>query len=123
LQAIFWYGRSQDYQDNTETEFFKYVPTVWDETHYLQGEIGESISVARRNGNTWYMGNAAGLSAWKTTIPLNFLKKHQVYTATIYEDDDNNGIRVRTIQVRAGDKLPIVIAPKSGQAIIMRPVN
>jgi alpha-glucosidase len=123
LQAIFWYGRSQDYKDDKDIEFFKYVPTVWDESHFLQGEIGETVSVARRSGDTWYMGNATGFTPWKTEIPLSFLAKHQNYIATIYEDDNKNDILVRTIEVTSGDKLPVDIAAKSGQAIIIRPVK
>lgn len=64
LQAIFWYGKPKDYTNFDEIEFFKFVSTVWDETKYLSGEIGESISVARRKGTTWFIGNAAGLNAW-----------------------------------------------------------
>lgn len=53
LQSVtgdFWYGKPKDYTNFDEIEFFKYVPTVWDETKYLSGEIGENISVTRRKG-------------------------------------------------------------------------
>ncbi|MFA6086787.1 glycoside hydrolase family 97 catalytic domain-containing protein [Mucilaginibacter sp.] len=124
LQAIFWYGKSQDYQvDSPEIEFFKYVPTVWDESHYLQGEIGESVSVARRKGNNWYIGTAAGFNSWATTIKLDFLKKRQFYTATIYGDDEKGGIGIHTIKVKNGDVIPVNLAAKSGQAIILRQVE
>jgi len=120
LQSIFWYGQPNDYTNEDEIEFFKYVPTVWNETHYLAGEIAENISVARRKENTWYIGNAAGLTDWHTTIKLNFLAKDKTYTATIYEDDDNNGIRKRIIDVKKGDSFPVDIKAKGGQAIIIR---
>ncbi len=81
-------------------EFFKYVPTIWNESHYLAGDIGKNISVARRKGNTWYIGNTAGLMDWQTTIPLDFLSKGKTYTATIYEDDGQGNIRKRTINVK-----------------------
>lgn len=124
LQAIFWYGKSQDYNvDSKEIDFFKYVPTVWDETHYLQGEISENISVARRKGDVWYLGSATGYTPWKTNIVFSFLNKHQTYTATIYEDNDSNGIRIRTIEVKYGDQIPVNLAAKSGQAIILRLKN
>jgi alpha-glucosidase len=120
LQSIFWYGQPNDYTNEDEIEFFKYVPTVWNETHYLAGEIAENISVARRKGNTWYIGNVAGLSDWHTAIKLNFLTKDKTYTATIYEDDDNNGIRKRIVDVKKGDNFPVDIKAKGGQAIIIR---
>ncbi|MEZ2336394.1 glycoside hydrolase family 97 catalytic domain-containing protein [Mucilaginibacter sp. RCC_168] len=121
LQAIFWYGRSQDYQNDTEIEFFRYVPTVWDESRYLAGEIGEGISVARRKGSIWYLGSAAGLQPWKGKFRLDFLDKNKRYAATVYEDDGAGGIRSRTINVTYSDTYLVNLSGKSGQAAIITP--
>jgi alpha-glucosidase len=123
LQAIFWYGRSQDYQDDTEIEFFRYVPTVWDESRYMAGEIGEGISVARRKGSTWYLGSAAGLQHWKGKFQLGFLDKKKHYTATVYEDDGIGGIRTRIISVKYNDTYLVDLNGKGGQAVIIRPAR
>ncbi|WP_276485506.1 glycoside hydrolase family 97 protein [Paraflavitalea pollutisoli] len=120
LQSIFWYGKPLDYTNTDEIEFFKYVPTVWDESHYLAGEIGQYVAVARRSGDTWFMGNVAGPADWAGEIRCDFLGKGKTYTATIYEDDAQSGIRKRTLTVRRGDKLPVAIKAKGGQAIIFR---
>lgn len=80
LQAIFWYGQPNDYTNEGEIEFFKYVPTVWDESHYLAGEIGKYISVARKKGETWFVGNAAGPQDWQAEIPLDFLDNGKKYS-------------------------------------------
>lgn len=50
------YDREPDY-----TRFVASLPTVWDETRVLQGEVGEYIVVARRKGNSWYVG---GITNW-----------------------------------------------------------
>jgi alpha-glucosidase len=121
LQAIFWYGKSEDYKDEKDIEFFRYVPTVWDQSVYLAGEIGESISVARKKDNIWYMGSAAGFNSWKTAVKLDFLDRGKTYTATIYEDDTNGGIKTRVIKVKRGAMFPLEVNAKSGQAIIFRP--
>lgn len=121
LQSIFWYGRPTEYTNEAEIEFFKYVPTVWNESHYLAGAIGRYISVARRKGDTWYVGNVAGPEAWKGTLTCRFLEKGKSYTATIYEDDENGSIRQRTMALKKGGKMPIAIEAKGGQAIIIRP--
>jgi alpha-glucosidase len=123
LQSMLWYGKPTDYTDEQDIEFFKYVPTVWNESLYLAGEIGKKISVARRHGSTWFMGNAAGLEDWKDTIRLDFLTKGKSYMATIYEDDGNGGIRKRTLEVRKGFMLPVDLKAKAGQAIILSPVG
>jgi len=119
LQSIFWYGRPGDYKNEQEIEFFKHVPTVWDESHYLAGEIGKNICVARRNGTTWYMGAGSGMEAWNNKIKLDFLKKGIDYTATIYEDDLNGSIAKRTVKVKKGDVFPIDLQPRSGKAVII----
>ncbi|QDA61647.1 glycoside hydrolase family 97 protein [Hymenobacter jejuensis] len=119
LQAIFWYGRPTEYTNDAEIEFFKYVPTVWNETHYLAGEIGQNISVARRHGQTWFVGNAAGPQAWQSRIKLDFLQKGQPYTATVYEDDGQGSIAKRTLAVKKGDALAFDLKAKGGQAIIL----
>lgn len=119
LQAIFWYGKPKDYTNFNEIEFFKYVPTVWDETKYLSGEIGESISVARRKGTTWFVGNAAGLNVWKTNVKLGFLEKGKRYKATFYEDGNKEQIVKRISQLKKGDKLMIDLPAKGGQAIMI----
>ncbi|WP_345949736.1 glycoside hydrolase family 97 catalytic domain-containing protein [Mucilaginibacter sp. PAMB04274] len=123
LQSIFWYGRSNEYTNDREIEFFKYVPTVWDESHYVAGEIGEHITVARRKEDVWFVGTAAGFSPIQQTLKLDFLKKNQAYLATIYSDDANQSIGKRTVNVKWNDTLPLNINAKGGQAIIIRPAN
>jgi len=121
LQSIFWYGRSKDYLDDPDTEFFKYVPTVWDESTYLSGDIGKSIAVARRKGNTWFLGAASGLAAWQQKIRLGFLKKGVAYNATIYDDDGHGAIRKRILEVRYNHLLDINLGAAQGTAIVIRP--
>lgn len=120
LQSIFWYGKSGDYKDEKEIEFFRYVPTVWDESLYLAGEIGESVSVARKKNGTWYMGSAAGFGDWTTSLKLDFLDKGKTYMASIYEDDGKGGVRDSSVTVKKGDTWPLQIKQKCGQAVILR---
>ncbi|WP_081154633.1 glycoside hydrolase family 97 protein [Niastella vici] len=121
LQSCFWYGKPADYTNEEEIEFFKYVPTVWNESHYLLGEIGKNITVARRKGNTWFVGSAAGLTDWQSNLPLNFLSKGKKYIATVYEDDEAGGIRKTAMTVKKGDVIHFDIRAKGGQAMVIRP--
>ncbi|HJV77269.1 MAG TPA: glycoside hydrolase family 97 C-terminal domain-containing protein, partial [Paludibacter sp.] len=123
LQSVFWYGKPNDYTDEAEIEFFNYVPTVWNESHYLAGDIGKNISVARRKGDTWFVGNATGMEDWKGSIQLNFLMKGKAYTATVYEDDGIGSIRKKTEMVKNGDVFSFDIKAKGGQAIIIRSIT
>ncbi len=40
------------------------VPTVWDETRVLDGEVGKHIVVARRSGKDWFIGGMSGDEAY-----------------------------------------------------------
>ncbi|WP_432329773.1 glycoside hydrolase family 97 C-terminal domain-containing protein [Mucilaginibacter sp. P25] len=97
------------------------MPTVWDESKYVQGEIGEGITVARRKGRTWYLGSAAGLQKWGGSFKLDFLEKNQVYTATVYGDDGQGGIQVKKVELRHNDAFVVDLDAKGGQAVIIRP--
>ncbi|MBB5440795.1 alpha-glucosidase [Pedobacter sp. AK017] len=119
LQAIFWYGKPTDYTNWDEIEFFREVPTTWDESKYLKGEIGESISVARRKGTTWFVGNAAGFQDWKGDIILDFLSAGKKYTATIYEDSPDGSISKRTVPVKKADRFSFEVKAKGGLAMII----
>lgn len=123
LQAIFWYGQPNDYTNEGEIAFYDYVPTTWSESHYLAGDIGKGIAVARRKGNTWYLGCAAGLADWQTVLDLSFLRAGISYTVTVYEDDGHASIRTRTMQLTSSDRLPIKLLAKGGQAFIFRSGN
>ncbi len=62
------------YDENIASfELIKNTPTVWDETISLAGEIGEFIVVARRSGNTWYIGAMNGDIPRSIEIDLSFL--------------------------------------------------
>src|SRR3954469_25446207 len=40
--------------------FLHDVPTAWDETRVLSGEPGQTLVVARRSGDVWYVGGING---------------------------------------------------------------
>jgi hypothetical protein len=55
-------------------DFFGKLPTTWDETRYVSGYPGESVVLARRSGNTWYVAGINGTNSKKTLdIDLSFI--------------------------------------------------
>lgn len=75
LTLLYWYGRPAEYENLPEREFFGAVPTTWDETIWLGGEIGEWAAVARRSGKQWFVGAITNETARTVQIPLDFLPK------------------------------------------------
>ena len=70
------------------TDFIAQVPTVWDETIVLQGEIGKFIVTARRSGQTWYVGGITNWEARDVELPLSFLGSGE-YTIESFLDGAN----------------------------------
>ena len=51
--------------------FLGNLPTVWDETHFIEGYPGESVVLARRKGNKWMVAGING-----TDNPLSLSLKN-----------------------------------------------
>ena len=58
-------------------EFLSQWPVVWDETRVLKASVGEYVVVARRHGDTWYIGGMVGEKGQKFEIDLDFYKRKQ----------------------------------------------
>ena len=66
--------------------FFGMLPSVWDETRYVSGYPGESVVLARRRGDTWYVAGINGTDQERTlAVPLGFVKGK---TATLFADGE-----------------------------------
>ena len=56
-------------------QFFGQLPSVWDETRFVSGYPGESVVLARRRGDTWYVAGINGTDQEKTlSVSLGFVK-------------------------------------------------
>lgn len=88
LQFLYWYDNPKKYEGEPEIEFFDKVKTVWDETKVIDGEIGEFVTIARRNNNNWFLGTLGSNQAQIVTTPLDFLDAGKKYVANIYTDDE-----------------------------------
>jgi alpha-glucosidase len=59
------------YEENRASfDFIKTIPTTWDETIPIDGKIGEYLVVARRSGDTWYVGGMNGDEPREVVIEL-----------------------------------------------------
>ena len=126
LQFMYWYDKPEDSKDEPELEFFDRVPTVWDDTKVMDGEIGQFITVARRSGNEWFVGSITNNDARNLKIDFSFLPPGKKYRATIYYDDPKSTVRTRVsmkqIKVDASTKLDVNLLASGGLAIWVRPL-
>lgn len=119
---LYWYDLPNAYKGEQELDFWKYCPTVWDESKALQGEIGEIVVQARRSGDDWFVGAMTGLQARDITInTADFLQKGRKYRVEIYNDDPALNTRTKvssTVQtLKAGKVLKLHLQPSGGAAL------
>ena len=110
-------------------QFIKDVAIDWSESHYLEAEVGEYITVARKakNSGEWFMGSVAGYDARTSTVTLDFLEPNEVYVAKIYADADNahyktnpQAYTIREVRCTSKSTLKQFVAAGGGYAVSFR---
>ena len=111
-------------------QFIKDVPTDWQDTRVLNGEVGDYVTIARkdRNGEGWYLGSVTDEQARELDVPLSFLDPRRPYVAQVYRDGDDADWKANpfafareTREVTSTDTLRVRLAPGGGQAIRFMP--
>lgn len=113
-------------------EWLRRVPTVWDETLPLQGEIGEYIVMARRSGEEWYVGAmnnmifAQSNNSRDIEIDFSFLTPGEEYEAYIIKDTDKtNSIAteyaVEVVELNSESRMSFWLANGGGVAMRIYP--
>jgi alpha-glucosidase len=123
--AMVW-GYPEAYENQPGMEFLEVVPTTWDESRVLEGEVGKYIALARQKDKAWYLGAMTNWDAREIEIPLTFLGAGE-YDAQIFADGpkangDATQLEVSTRRVNATSKLMMRMAPGGGFAAIFIPV-
>lgn len=112
-------------------QFIKDVGVNWSQTKVLNGEVGDYVTIARKERNTdnWFLGSITDENARSFELDLDFLDKGE-YTATIYKDGkdahwDKNplALDIETLKVTKESKLTINLAEGGGVAISFFKLN
>jgi len=120
----------ENYNGHPAFQFIRDVGVDWDTSIVLNGEIGDFITVARkeRSTNKWFLGSITDENERSYEISLNFLDDGKEYTATIYSDDVNShwnknptAYKIESMMVNNSDKLKLKLAPGGGTAISFIP--
>ncbi len=107
-------------------EFIKYVPTNFEKTVPLAGEIGEYYIVARkdRNSKDWYIGGVTNENGRRYKLKFAEFLPAGNYEITIYADtntthyrDNPLAISILKKKISQDDVLDLYLAPGGGFAI------
>jgi alpha-glucosidase len=112
-------------KEQESTSFISQIPTTFDQTIALDGKVGEYVAIARKKGDTWFVGGLTNWSARKMTIDLSFLDKG-TYSAEVFKDGmnaekDATDYKREIVKVTSTDKLILNMASGGGFAIIISP--
>ena len=100
--------------------FMASVPTVWDETVALTGSVGEYIAIARRSGDTWYIGAMTDWTPRELELDLSFIGNGN-YDVESFADGINADRAARDFRKTVSElpqdrRLKIRMAPGGGYA-------
>lgn len=111
-------------QEQESTDFITSIPTTFDETVPLGGQIAEYVAIARRKGDTWYVGAMTNWTERELPLRFDFLPAG-TYEAVIFADGVNAHREatdykktVRTIS--SGEQLSVHLAPGGGWAAVLK---
>jgi alpha-glucosidase len=113
------------YEGEPGFDFLVEVPTTWDETTFVAGEPGDYVVVARRSGNTWYVGGITNWTPRDVSLPLGFLGQGE-FLARLYLDNSRDGeqpneLRQETRYVSHEKPLEVTLASGGGFTAVIQP--
>lgn len=112
-------------KEQESTDFIAKIPTVFDETVALDGEVGKFVSIARKKANIWYLGAITSWDSRDITIDFSFLEKGKKFEGEIFSDGLNadkaaQDYKREIITVDSTSKLTYRLASGGGLAMIIK---
>ncbi|GHH73537.1 alpha-glucosidase [Kitasatospora indigofera] len=109
-------SKVSDYQARPEAQrWMRQLPTVWDETRFVQGDPVGGAVMARRNGDRWFVGAMTGAGAGTVAYPTAFLGSGS-WHAEITTDGPGGLVRTSRV-IRAGDTLSVPAVSHGGHVV------
>jgi alpha-glucosidase len=109
------------------TNFITKVPTTFDETVPLDGKVAEYVAIARRKGDTWFVGAMTNWTPRELTIEFSFLGdgnyRAEVFKDGINADRDATDYKKEVVNIKKGDKLTVKLMDGGGWAARMEKEN
>ncbi|MBO6167435.1 MAG: glycoside hydrolase family 97 catalytic domain-containing protein [Kiritimatiellae bacterium] len=128
-QFLFWYQRPEQIDaGNPALEIWKEMPTVWDETVPVAGEIGEYAIIARKAADgAWFAGALNANKKRTLELPLSFLGEGE-WRMTLCRDENPDAtnalaaVKVERKTVCGQDLLKVECSAHGGFAAMFKKV-
>ncbi|MGN0506934.1 MAG: glycoside hydrolase family 97 catalytic domain-containing protein [Lachnospiraceae bacterium] len=98
--------------------FLNHLEVTWEESKLIEGYPGEYITVARRNGENWYIGamTAEGRTA---LVSLDFLADGEYHAYLYHDSEDGTRLLLEETMVTKNDTLELVLPYAGGAAVLI----
>ena len=114
------------YDGHPAFQFIRDVGVNWEQTHVLNGEVGDFVTIAREERETgnWFVGGITDESPRQMEIKFDFLDTGKTYKGILYKDaadahyiDNPTAYEIEEIEITATTVLNIDLAAGGGFAI------
>lgn len=111
------------YYNQPGVDFLKVVPTVWDDTRVLDGEVTKHIVMARRSGKVWFLGGMTDSQSREISVKLDFLDKGRWKLRLWKDARDSNPehVEIEDRVVTPNETITLKMAPAGGTVATLRP--
>jgi hypothetical protein len=122
----------QNYIDQPAFQFIRDVGVDWSETKVLNGEIGDFITMARKEkgSENWFVGGVSDEDSREIQVDFDFLPVGKSYQATLYKDgkqahfrDNPLDIEIEELLIDKDSVLNIRLAAGGGFALSLMAVD
>ena len=112
-----------NYRGQPGIEFYRGLPTVWDETVVPLAEVARHVVIARRSGNRWWLAAMNGNEPVTLRVPLGFLGPGR-WTLRSFADGLDSATRPEQViekrqAATAGDTVTLKLGPAGGYAAVL----
>ena len=119
----------ENYENQPAFQFIRDLEVDWDESLYLEGKIGEYVTVARRHGSEWFLGAITNEDARDVELPMHKMITGErvaecyVDAETTHWESNPYPIWIGSYLASPSDTLKARLAPGGGMAIRLRPLD
>lgn len=101
-------------------DFLKGVPSVWDDTRFIDGYPGKFVVLARRGGGRWYVAGINGEATSKImTLDLSAFRLRGSGTLIAEGDGGNLSFRRETVRLNSKKNISVKVLPRGGFVLVL----
>ena len=117
LQYIYWLGTPEKAGNSSINTLWDNIPTVWNDSLFIEGSPETHAVLARRSEDMWYVGAINGPQERLIKIQLDFLEMDSLYSTRMYRDPGNGSVEVLDFIVCSETEIIERVPKNSGLSI------